>query len=56
MYFFQKMEEQGRLQIMTLTLQIAKNLNVFFVRFRVLSYLSIFRCSAVLFYLTLARL
>ncbi|KAL2514265.1 Uncharacterized protein Fot_28236 [Forsythia ovata] len=34
MYFFKKMEEQGRLQILTLTLQVAKNLNTFFVRVR----------------------
>ncbi|KAL2491547.1 hypothetical protein Adt_27175 [Abeliophyllum distichum] len=41
MYFFKKMEEQGRLQILTLTLQIAKNLNTFFVRVRGVSYLCI---------------
>lgn len=34
MYFFKKMEEQGRLQILTLTLQVAKNLNLLFVRLR----------------------
>ncbi|CAN1827592.1 hypothetical protein LINPERHAP1_LOCUS31975 [Linum perenne] len=34
MHFFKKMEEQGRLQILTLALQVAKNLNVFFVRAR----------------------
>ncbi|KAH7570681.1 hypothetical protein JRO89_XS05G0155100 [Xanthoceras sorbifolium] len=39
MYFFKKMEEQGRLQILTLTLQIAKNLNVLFLRVRGVSYL-----------------
>lgn len=39
--FFRKMEEQGRLQILTLTLQVAKNLNVFFVRLNVVSYLCI---------------
>ncbi|CAN8269412.1 unnamed protein product [Cochlearia groenlandica] len=37
MYFFKKMEEVGRLQILTLTLQVAKNLNVLFVRSRVVS-------------------
>lgn len=41
MSFFRKMEEQGRLQILTLTLQVAKNLNVFFVRLNVVSYLCI---------------
>ncbi|TXG55792.1 hypothetical protein EZV62_017105 [Acer yangbiense] len=39
MYFFKKMEELGRLQILTLTLQIAKNLNVLFARVRGVSYL-----------------
>ncbi|XP_073274384.1 uncharacterized protein [Primulina huaijiensis] len=41
MYFFKKMEEQGRLQILTLTLQISKNLNIYFVRFRGVSYLCV---------------
>ncbi|KVI00666.1 uncharacterized protein LOC112519867 [Cynara cardunculus var. scolymus] len=41
MSFFRKMEEQGRLQILTLTLQVAKNLNVFFARLNVVSYLCI---------------
>ncbi|KAJ4850609.1 hypothetical protein Tsubulata_024339 [Turnera subulata] len=41
MYFFKKMEEQGRLQILTLTLQVAKNLNVFFVRLRSVSVLCV---------------
>nr|GEX44441.1 uncharacterized protein [Tanacetum cinerariifolium] len=41
MSFFRKMEEQGRLQVLTLTLQVAKNLNVFFVRLNVVSYLCI---------------
>ncbi|KAF8398431.1 hypothetical protein HHK36_017358 [Tetracentron sinense] len=39
--FFRKMEEQGRLQILTLTLQVAKNLNIFFVRVRVISFLCV---------------
>ncbi|XP_010418906.1 PREDICTED: uncharacterized protein LOC104704532 [Camelina sativa] len=34
MYFFKKMEELGRLQILTLSLQVAKNLNLLFVRAR----------------------
>lgn len=51
-YFFKKMEEQGRLQILTLALQVAKNLNVFFVRVRGVSYLCIAGLSAgVLFQL-----
>ncbi|XP_061348741.1 uncharacterized protein LOC133294098 [Gastrolobium bilobum] len=41
MHFFKKMEEQGRLQILTLTLQVAKQLNVFFVRVRGVSFLCI---------------
>ncbi|KAF8075701.1 hypothetical protein N665_1072s0027 [Sinapis alba] len=41
MYFFKKMEEAGRLQILTLTLQVAKNLNVLFVRARVVSILCV---------------
>ena len=35
------MEEQGRLQVLTLTLQVAKNLNVFFARLNIVSYLCI---------------
>ncbi|VVA97402.1 unnamed protein product [Arabis nemorensis] len=41
MYFFKKMEEAGRLQILTLTLQVAKNLNLLFVRGRVVSILCV---------------
>lgn len=41
MYFFKKMEEQGRLQILTLTLQVAKNLNVLFVRLRGASFMCV---------------
>ncbi|XP_015571003.1 uncharacterized protein LOC8260783 [Ricinus communis] len=41
MYFFKKMEELGRLQILTLTLQVAKNMNTFFVRARSVSVLCI---------------
>lgn len=41
MYFFKKMEEQGRLQILTLTLQVFKNLNMFFVRLHGVCYLCI---------------
>lgn len=37
-YFFYKMEQLGRLQILTLSLQVAKSLNLFFVRARGVSY------------------
>lgn len=37
MSFFQRMEEQGRLQILTLSLQSAKSLRVLFLRVRVAS-------------------
>ncbi|KAF4365564.1 hypothetical protein F8388_007397 [Cannabis sativa] len=40
-YFFKKMEEQGRLQIMTLSLQVAKNLNVLFLRLRGVSFMCV---------------
>ncbi|KAH7849463.1 hypothetical protein Vadar_018271 [Vaccinium darrowii] len=55
MYFFKKMEELGRLQILTLTLQIAKNLNLLFVRVRGVSYLCIAGASIGLVYSALAR-
>ena len=35
--FFNKMEEQGRLQILTLTLQVSKNINTFFFRVRIVA-------------------
>ncbi|CAN0877877.1 hypothetical protein LINGRAHAP2_LOCUS12134 [Linum grandiflorum] len=41
MLFFKKMEEQGRLQILTLALQVVKNLNVFFVRARAASVMCV---------------
>ncbi|XP_073038582.1 uncharacterized protein [Primulina eburnea] len=55
MYFFKKMEEQGRLQILTLTLQISKNLNAFFVRFRGISYLCVAGASVGLILAVLSR-
>ncbi|KAL5760496.1 hypothetical protein ACOSQ2_019334 [Xanthoceras sorbifolium] len=55
MYFFKKMEEQGRLQILTLTLQIAKNLNVLFLRVRGVSYLCAAGMSFGLLYTLLSR-
>ncbi|KAK1306672.1 hypothetical protein QJS10_CPA10g00159 [Acorus calamus] len=41
MGFFRKMEEQGRLQILTLALQVSKNLNTLFLRIRVVSLFSV---------------
>ncbi|KAG8363587.1 hypothetical protein BUALT_Bualt19G0037900 [Buddleja alternifolia] len=55
MYFFKKMEEQGRLQILTLTLQVAKNLNTFFLRFRGVSYLCIAGASVGLIFVAVSR-
>ncbi|KAJ6670896.1 hypothetical protein OIU85_014728 [Salix viminalis] len=55
MYFFKKMEELGRLQILTLTLQVAKNLNIFFVRVRGVSFLCIAGMSAGLLITLLSR-
>ncbi|KAL0717076.1 hypothetical protein Bca4012_066398 [Brassica carinata] len=54
MYFFKKMEEAGRLQILTLTLQVAKNLNVLFVRARVVSVLCVVGLSCGNLYLLLS--
>ncbi|CAL9055761.1 uncharacterized protein LOC135676632 [Musa acuminata AAA Group] len=44
--FFRKMEEQGRLQILTLALQATKNLNLLFIRARVVSFCCIVGISA----------
>ncbi|KAL6514951.1 hypothetical protein OROGR_020530 [Orobanche gracilis] len=55
MYFFKKMEEQGRLQILTLTLQVAKNMNTFFVRVRGVSYLCIAGASIGLLLIAVSR-
>ncbi|KAL8149597.1 hypothetical protein AgCh_006557 [Apium graveolens] len=55
MNFFRKMEDQGRLQILTLTLQIAKNLNVFFVRVRGASYMCVAGASIGLVFAALYR-
>lgn len=55
MYFFKKMEELGRLQILTLTLQIAKNLNLLFLRVRSVSYLCIAGASVGLVFTALSR-
>lgn len=55
MYFFKKMEEQGRLQILTLTLQVVKNLNTFFVRVQGVSYLCIAGMSFGLVFILLSN-
>ncbi|KAL3629986.1 hypothetical protein CASFOL_026298 [Castilleja foliolosa] len=55
MYFFKKMEEQGRLQILTLTLQVAKNLNTLFVRIRGVSYLCIAGASIGIVVIAVSR-
>ncbi|XP_008808202.1 uncharacterized protein LOC103720334 [Phoenix dactylifera] len=44
--FFRKMEEQGRLQILTLTLQVSKSVNLLFLRTRVVSVCCILGISA----------
>ncbi|XP_010279017.1 PREDICTED: uncharacterized protein LOC104613030 [Nelumbo nucifera] len=55
MIFFRKMEERGRLQILTLTLQIAKNLNLLFVRVRGVSLLCVVGMSAGLLFTVFTR-
>jgi hypothetical protein len=55
MLFFRKMEELGRLQILTLTLQVTKNLNNFFVRVRGVSFLCIAGMSVGLLFTLLSR-
>lgn len=55
MYFFKQVEEQGRLQILTLSLQMAKQLNLFFVRARGASYLCVAGASVGLVYVVLTR-
>jgi hypothetical protein len=55
MYFFKKMEEQGRLQILTLTLQVAKNLNIFFVRVRGVTFMCIAGVSIGFLFTLLSR-
>ncbi|XP_004510981.1 uncharacterized protein [Cicer arietinum] len=55
MHFFKKMEEQGRLQILTLTLQVAKQMNVLFVRVRGVSFLCIVGLSAGLVFAVFSK-
>ncbi|KAK0595855.1 hypothetical protein LWI29_010634 [Acer saccharum] len=54
-YFFKKIEELGRLRILTLTLQIAKNLNILFVGVCGASYFALLRMSFGLLYTLLSR-
>ncbi|KAG1327279.1 Class E basic helix-loop-helix protein 22 [Cocos nucifera] len=44
--FFRKTEEQGRLQILTLTLQVSKSVNLLFLRTRIVSVCCILGISA----------
>ncbi|PON81344.1 hypothetical protein TorRG33x02_228720 [Trema orientale] len=55
MYFFKKMEEQGRLQILTLTLQVAKNLNLLFIRLRGVSFLCLAGLSIGILFALLSK-
>lgn len=55
MMFFKKMEEQGRLQILTLSLQIGKNLNALFVRVRTVSLLCVTGLSVGILFALLSR-
>ncbi|MCD7458239.1 hypothetical protein HAX54_037602 [Datura stramonium] len=55
-YFFKKMEEQSRLQILTLTLQAAKQLNLLFVRSQGVTYSCIAVTSLGLILVALSRL
>ncbi|XP_042499274.1 uncharacterized protein LOC122077371 [Macadamia integrifolia] len=55
MSFFKKMEEQGRLQILTLTLQITKNVNILFVRVRGVSLICAAGMSIGLVYAVISR-
>ncbi|KGN45144.1 uncharacterized protein LOC101204591 [Cucumis sativus] len=55
MMFFKKMEEQGRLQILTLSLQIGKNLNALFVRVRTVSFLCVTGLSVGILFALLSR-
>ncbi|KAL3374884.1 hypothetical protein AABB24_006396 [Solanum stoloniferum] len=55
-YFFKKMEEQARLQILTLTLQAAKQLNLLFVRARGVTYSCVAVTSLGLILVVFSRL
>lgn len=55
MHFFRKMEELGRLQILTLTLQVAKSMNTLFVRVRGVSYACVIGLTAGLLFTLLSK-
>ncbi|MED6209075.1 hypothetical protein PIB30_051200 [Stylosanthes scabra] len=55
MYFFKKMEEQGRLQILTLTMQVAKQMNLLFIRVRGVSMACVLGISIGFFFAVLSR-
>ncbi|KAL5708058.1 hypothetical protein ACHQM5_018895 [Ranunculus cassubicifolius] len=55
MTFFKKMEEQGRLQILTLSLQVAKSLDTLFVRVRGVSYACVLGMLVALLFTTLSK-
>ncbi|XP_055828735.1 uncharacterized protein LOC129896791 [Solanum dulcamara] len=55
-YFFKKMEEQARLQILTLTLQAAKQLNLLFVRVQGVTYSCVAVTSLGLILVVFSRL
>ncbi|KAK7314275.1 hypothetical protein VNO77_39489 [Canavalia gladiata] len=55
MHFFKKMEEQGRLQILTLTLQVAKQFNALFVKVRGVSFLCVAAIAVGTAYAVLSR-
>ncbi|KNA04583.1 hypothetical protein SOVF_198330 [Spinacia oleracea] len=50
MHFFQKMENIGRLQILTSSMQISKQLRIFFLRLSAISYLCLAGLSLSLIY------
>ncbi|KAF9597335.1 hypothetical protein IFM89_017238 [Coptis chinensis] len=53
--FFRKMEEIGRLQILTLSLQVVKSLNTFFVRVRGVSYACVVGMLVALLFSTFSK-
>ncbi|KAM7512318.1 hypothetical protein LguiB_011193 [Lonicera macranthoides] len=55
MEFFRKMEGQGRLQVLTLALQIAKSFNVLFVRVKGVCYLCVAGVSVGMVFVVLSR-
>ncbi|GAB4832607.1 hypothetical protein Ancab_006625 [Ancistrocladus abbreviatus] len=55
MHFYKKMEEIGRLQILTSTMQMVKNVNLFFVRVRGMTYFCIAGMSIGFLFTLLSR-